>query len=150
MTQTPAAYGTTLLRVTLGFALIAHGPYLKPFVFGMDGASAFFDKLGLPGPLAWAVMAVEAVTGLMLVLGLQTRYAALAALPVLLGATWDHSGNGWLFTKGGWEYPAFWALALAAQALLGNGALALSNALGHPDALGRFPKAQPLAARQAA
>ena len=48
-------------------------------------------------------------------------------MPVLLGATWAHSGNGWLFTSpnGGWEYPAFWTIALVVQALLGDGAFAL-------------------------
>ena len=51
----------------------------------------------------------------------------LALVPVLLGATWAHAGNGWLFTAqgGGWEYPAFWTLALVVQALLGDGAYAL-------------------------
>jgi hypothetical protein len=46
---------------------------------------------------------------------------------VLLGATWAHAGNGWLFTSpnGGWEYPAFWTVALVIQALLGDGAYAL-------------------------
>lgn len=126
-----APYGTLLLRLTLGTALLAHGPYLKPFVFTMPGTTGFFEKLGLPGPLAWVVLAVETVTGLMLVLGLQVRIAALAALPILLGATWAHSHAGWLFAhaEGGWEYPAFWSLALVAQALLGEGAYALSALL---------------------
>jgi len=47
-------------------------------------------------------------------------------VPVLLGATWAHAGNGWLFTSpnGGWEYPAFWTVALIVQAFLGDGAFA--------------------------
>jgi putative oxidoreductase len=46
---------------------------------------------------------------------------------VLLGALWVHSGNGWMFAnpKGGWEFPAFWTVALIAQALIGPGAFAL-------------------------
>ena len=38
-----------------------------------------------------------------------------------------HGPAGFFFTNanGGWEYPAFWAVALAVQALLGDGALAL-------------------------
>jgi putative oxidoreductase len=41
-----------------------------------------------------------------------------------------HAGNGWLFTSpnGGWEYPAFWTVALVVQALLGDGAFALRSA----------------------
>ena len=48
-------------------------------------------------------------------------------MPVLLGAAWVHSGNGWLFTNegGGWEYPLFLTVAAFAQALLGDGAYAL-------------------------
>jgi putative oxidoreductase len=54
---------------------------------------------------------------------------SLALVPILLGATWVHAGNGWLFSapNGGWEYPAFWTVALVVQALLGNGAYALQN-----------------------
>jgi putative oxidoreductase len=46
---------------------------------------------------------------LLLVLGIQTRIVALALLPILAGATWVHSGNGWVFENagGGWEYPLF-------------------------------------------
>jgi putative oxidoreductase len=38
-----------------------------------------------------------------------------------------HGANGFWFTAkgGGWEYPAFWAIALVALALLGEGAFAL-------------------------
>ena len=62
---------------------------------------------------------------MLLILGVRTRVVALALIPVLLGATWVHAGNGWLFTSpnGGWEYPAFWTVALVVQALLGDGAL---------------------------
>ena len=47
---------------------------------------------------------------------------------MLIGATWAHAGNGWLFTapNGGWEYPAFLAVAALVQALLGDGKFALS------------------------
>lgn len=58
--------------------------------------------------LAWLVLGVEVTTGAMLVLGFKTRYAALVAIPVLLGATWAHSGNGWLSSStggGGLELP---------------------------------------------
>ena len=38
-----------------------------------------------------------------------------------------HAGNGWMFSnpRGGWEFPAFWTVALIAQALIGPGAFAL-------------------------
>lgn len=119
-------YGITLLRVSLGVLLLAHG-LLKVFVFTVPGTVGFFAKVGFPGALAYPVIAVEVLGGLMLIAGIYTRWAALAAVPVLLGATMVHAGNGWLFSGagGGWEFPAFWAVALVALALLGDGAYAL-------------------------
>jgi putative oxidoreductase len=122
------SYGVLFLRLIAGFALLAHSLYLKVFVFTMPGTSSFFESIGLPGALAWLVLGVEVTTGAMLLLGFKTRYAALAAIPVLLGATWAHAGNGWLFsnTGGGWEYPAFWTAVLIAIALCGDGAYAVT------------------------
>ena len=120
------ANGTALLRVTLGIAAISHG-LLKVLVFTMPGAVGFFESLGLPGFLAYVTVFVEIVGGLALVAGFQTRLVSLAMVPILLGAMWAHSGNGWVFSNqgGGWEYPLFWAIALVAQAMLGSGAIAV-------------------------
>ena len=51
---------------------------------------------------------------------------SLALLPVL-GALLVHAPNGWVFNapNGGWEYPAFLALPVVAQVLIGEGAFAL-------------------------
>jgi putative oxidoreductase len=51
----------------------------------------------------------------------------VALLPVLLGAVLVHAPNGWLFNapNGGWEYPAFLAVAAIAHILIGDGAWAL-------------------------
>jgi len=121
-----APYGVLVLRVGLGVMFIAHA-LLKYFVFTLPGTVGFFEKIGLPGPLAYAVFAVELVGGVLLVLGVATRWVALALVPVLLGAAWVHLPNGWLFSapNGGWEYPAFLAAAALAQAMLGDGAHAL-------------------------
>ncbi len=122
------ANGTALLRVTLGVAAIAHA-LLKLFVFTLPGTVAFFESLGLPGFLAYLTFFAELAGGAALIAGYKTRLAALALIPVLLGAAWAHSGNGWVFSNagGGWEYPVFWAFALAAQALLGSGAHAVDD-----------------------
>lgn len=121
--------GIALLRITLGIAAIAHG-LLKILVFTMPGAVGFFESVGFPGFLAYVVVAIELVGGFALVAGFQTRIAAMAMIPVLLGAAWVHFGNGWVFSSkgGGWEFPVFWALALAAQALLGSGTYSLDHA----------------------
>ena len=117
-----------LLRVSLGVLALAHG-LLKVFVFTLPGAVAFFESLGLPGVLTYAVIAVEIFGGLALIAGFQTRLVALAMIPVLIGASWVHVGNGWLFSAegGGWEFPVFWTVALVVQVLLGDGAYAAST-----------------------
>lgn len=129
-----APYGALLLRVTLGVMFLAHSLYLKVVVFTVPGTVKFFQSLGLPALAAYGTIAVEAIAGVLLVLGVRSRWAALATLPVLFGATWVHAHNGWVFNAngGGWEYPVFLAVAAVVQSLLGDGAWALSRV--HPFA----------------
>ncbi|MBI3453468.1 MAG: DoxX family protein [Rhodospirillales bacterium] len=121
-----APYGVLLLRVSLGVMYITHG-LLKVVVFTIPGTVQFFASLGLPAFVAYATMAGEVVGGVMLVVGIWPRAVALALMPVLLGATWVHSANGWVFSNpnGGWEYPFFLAIMGLVQVLLGDGAYAL-------------------------
>jgi putative oxidoreductase len=123
-----APYGALLLRLAMGAMFLAHGVYLKIFVFTIPGTVGFFESLGLPGWFAWAVLAGEAGAGVALVLGLLVRLVSLLAVPILLGAAvLVHGPNGWLFSSqgGGWEFPAFWAVCLVVQALIGTGAHAV-------------------------
>ena len=96
--KTPAIVGDTLLRVALGVMFIAHSVVLKYFTFTLAGTAQFFQSIGLPGFLAYIVFAAEAVGGVLLLLGIQTRWVALGLIPVLLGAAWVHIGNGWVFS----------------------------------------------------
>ena len=127
--QKTAPYAVLILRVALGVMFIAHSAYLKVFVFTLPGTAQFFESLGLPGFTAYVVVAAETLGGLLLILGVGTRWVSLALVPILLGATWVHSGNGWVFSaeNGGWEYPLFLTVAGIALALTGPGALALDN-----------------------
>ena len=114
--------GATLLRVALGIMFIAHSVVLKYFTFTLAGTAQYFVSIGLPGFLAYVVFALEAIGGVLLVLGIRTRWVALGLVPVLLGAMWVHLGNGWVFNapNGGWEYPLFLvviSLVVAAQAI---------------------------------
>ncbi|MPZ10940.1 MAG: DoxX family membrane protein [Kiloniellaceae bacterium] len=124
-----APYAALVLRVALGAMFLAHSLYLKVFIFTVAGTVGFFESLGLPGLLAYLTILAEIGGGIALILGFQTRLVALALLPVLLGATWVHAGNGWLFTAegGGWEYPLFLTVAAVVQALLGSGAYAVKG-----------------------
>lgn len=121
-----APYAATLLRVSMGIMFLAHA-HLKIFTFTVAGTVGYFESLGLPGFVAYLTIGAELFGGIALILGVQARYVAAALIPVLLGALWAHVGNGWVFSapNGGWEFPAFWAAALAVQVLVGDGALAL-------------------------
>lgn len=124
-------YAAFILRISLGVMTLAHG-LLKVFVFTIPGTVGFFESLGYPGVLAYAVIAGEVLGGVALIAGLWTRYVALALVPILIGATITHAGNGWLFSNpdGGWEFPAFWTITLIVQALLGGGAFAMRSPFG--------------------
>ena len=105
---------------------LAHG-LLKVFVFTLPGTVGFFEQVGFPGWTAYAVVLLEIVGGLMLLAGVAVRQVAIALVPILLGATYVHLGNGWVFSNanGGWEYPAYLTIAAIAQAMLGPGRFAL-------------------------
>lgn len=111
--------GATTLRITIGLMFIAHSVILKYFTFTLAGTAQYFQSIGLPGFLAYAVFAAEAIGGVLLVLDIKTRWVAAALVPVLLGATWVHIGNGWVFSNagGGWEYPVFLIIATIVVAL---------------------------------
>lgn len=121
-----APYAALALRLSLGVLFVAHA-LLKLFVFTLPGTVQFFQSLGLPGVLAYATFFAELIGGVLLMLGVGSRWVALALVPIMLGATWAHAGNGWVFSgaNGGWEYPVFWTITLFVQALLGDGAYAL-------------------------
>jgi putative oxidoreductase len=122
-----APYAAAVLRITLGVALLAHGLLLKVFTFGIAGTAGYFQSIGYPAALAYVVIAAETLGGIALILGVWTRAVSLLLIPILIGATYQHIGNGWMFSakSGGWEFPAFWTATLLVQALLGDGAFAL-------------------------
>lgn len=121
--------GVTVSRIGLGIVLLAHSAYLKLVIYSLPGTAQFFTSIGLPALLAYCVFAVETVAGIALIIGWRARLAAIAVVPVLLGATWAHWSYGWLFTNsgGGWEYPAVLSIVAIAQAFLGDGAFAISK-----------------------
>lgn len=129
MIPTSTNLAAFLLRIALGAMFLAHSLILKLFVFTLPGTAQFFTSIGLPGWSAHVVFVLEAIGGVLLVLGVQVRWVSLILLPILLGATWAHAGNGWMFgyPNGGWEYPLYLALLALVQVLLGEGAFALQR-----------------------
>jgi putative oxidoreductase len=122
-----AQYGVTLLRLILGIVYIMHG-YLALVINGPAGMTAYNAKAGVPFPeiAAWYVILAHGLGGILLVLGLFTRWAALANVPVMLGALlFVHLPNGFWAFKNGYEYVLVLVVASVAMAMMGGGALSL-------------------------
>jgi putative oxidoreductase len=121
-----APYGAFAIRAALGVMFIAHA-YLKIAVFTVPGFAGFLTQTGIPAFLAWPIILAELIGGIAILLGVYGRAVSVALLPILLGAVLVHAPNGWLFNapNGGWEYPAFLAVAALAHVLIGDGAWAL-------------------------
>ena len=116
-----------MLRLLLGSLFIAHLYWKIAILPG--GLSAWRDSLassGYPPFVALYVLTAEFMGALLLIPGILTRYVALYALPMMLGAThfWL-TRNGFYFTKAGAELPLVWAALLCIQAVLGDGLFAL-------------------------
>ncbi len=116
-----------LLRTALGAMWLSHSIVLKVMTFGMAGLAQWMGTVGIPPALAYPLVIAEIVGGLAILLGAWGRWASLALLPVLVGATAVHAGNGWVFSNanGGWEYPVFLIAASLVHALIGDGPHAL-------------------------
>lgn len=117
-----STWGLSLLRIHFGVILLAHG-WLKISVFTIAGTVGYFASLGLPSIIAYLTIFGEIAAGVALIAGIQTRLASILSVPILLGATFVHLGNGWLFSAegGGWEFPASLTVIAIAIALMGSG-----------------------------
>lgn len=119
--------GVNLIRIICGLFMIPHS--LTKFADGgfltvlNPGTIGFFESVGLaPGAFwVWIAFLAEFGTGIALILGICTRWAAFGAGCVLLVAVYAlHAakGFGWLWNKGGYEYPVFWAVTCFAIAII--------------------------------
>jgi putative oxidoreductase len=122
-----APYATLVLRVTLGALAIAH-IYWKFYVLdgGLDAWWTNLNKNGYPDWVIWYVLSAEFAGAVLLIPGIFTRWVALYATPLILGAAqyWVVR-KGFFFVYAGAEMPTLWAIALLVQAGLGDGAYAL-------------------------
>ena len=125
-------YGTLVLRLFLGFTYLAHA-YLVVYKIGFpSGLIAYERSAGIPLPElgAWYLLLAHGLGGMLLILGILVRWAALANIPVMAGAVWFvHSSQGFFVFAGknGYEYALFVLGATMAQALLGPGAFTLKR-----------------------
>lgn len=121
--QNTTPYAAFFLRITLGILFLAHVG-LKIFVFTLPGTVEFFQSIGLPGFMAYAITLLELIGGIALVIGYYGSYFAIPLAADLFGAIVTvHGKNGWIFSNkgGGWEYLALWIVALIVLFLLGDG-----------------------------
>lgn len=123
-----APYAASLLRLALGTMWLTHA-LLKLFVFTVAGFEGFLASHGMPTFIAIPVILLEIGAALLILLGIQGRLVSLLMLPILVGATLAHAGNGWVFSNpnGGWEYPVFLIAMSVIHGLLGDGAFALKS-----------------------
>ena len=117
-----------VLRFVLGAIMIAHG-YGKVFG-GMQRFSHMVGGLGIPGWMAYLAAAAEFGGGILIVIGLITRLAALAIfLEMLVAISKVHFKNG-LMGQGGYEFPMAVATIAFALIFLGAGPIALDHIRG--------------------
>ena len=92
------------------------------------GASFGPDPTALP--LAWFVVGLETIGGLMIALGLLTRPVAFIAAGhlafIAFVVSWP---NGFSWARSGWEYPAMWAAVFLFVAVRGGGTWSLDRLL---------------------
>ena len=121
------SWGITVLRIVIGFVFLMHG-WQKFFQYGLDGVAGVFAQLGIPFPYFSAILAAtaEGVGGLLLLLGLGTRFAAVPLAFTMLVA-WLTAHRGGFFLPAGGEYAITLLGATVALLLTGPGKLALDN-----------------------
>jgi putative oxidoreductase len=114
--------GWNILRIIAGAFMFPH--VAGKFVNGAlnPGTVGFFSKAGFAPAEFWVYLAAftEIASGVFLVLGLCTRFAAMAAAGALIVAVYAlHmvKGFGWTWNTGGYEYPVFWAITCIAISL---------------------------------
>jgi len=132
MTSTLArpAIGTTLLRLIVGATFIAHG-WMKLFTFGVAGTAGFLTNLGVPGAgvMAPILIATELGGGILLVLGLLTRYVSVPLLfTMVVAIATVHLQHGF-FLPQGYEFALLLGVGLVTLVLQGSGAFALDNVI---------------------
>jgi putative oxidoreductase len=131
----PAApFGYALVRICTGAILVPHGVQ-KLFLGGAASSVAgkAFAAWGFPAPLAWAygIGVLELFGGVMLVLGLFTRPVALLfAIELLVFIFGVHIDKGWLWGRGGVQYPLFLFGLTLAFLLRGGGHYSLDRLIG--------------------
>lgn len=75
---------STIMRVVLGIIFLAHG--ISKLQMGLSNVEAWFSSMGVLGFLAYVVVVLELVGGIMLIVDLFIRYVSALFVIMLIGA----------------------------------------------------------------
>lgn len=119
------AWSILILRLILGFSFVVHG--WSKFSGGIENIAGWFDSIGLPGVLAYAVALLEVVGGLALMAGLFTRVLSFLFIIVMMVAVVKvQLARGFL---GGYELELTFLAVSLALLISGGGLYSLDHAL---------------------
>lgn len=141
--RTESSLAPVALRLALGSVFIGHGAQKLFGWWGGNGfentAKYFESNLGLtPGHVHAALAAGgEFIGGILIVLGLLTRFAAAQAAVIMGVAIWTAHRSAF-FSPAGMEFPLTLLLIAVALVFTGGGGLSVDARLAKPD-----PKAKP-------
>jgi putative oxidoreductase len=117
------------LRLILGAIMIDHG-YGKVFHGGLGPFVQHIGSMGLPSWLGYCSAFTEFFGGMLLIVGLLTRFVSVGVMIDMAVAIWKiHWKNG-MFAKGGYEFPLTLATVAFALIFLGAGPIALDAVRG--------------------
>jgi putative oxidoreductase len=99
---------------------------------GFAGNAALFDKLGYTPGAFWGTLVgcTELIGGILLVLGLFTRFAAAAVVTFMIMAIHFTSAKGFFWSAGGWEYPLLIGICALFFLIRGGGHCSLDRMIG--------------------
>jgi putative oxidoreductase len=128
-------FAEPILRIALGGILIPHGCQKLFGMFGGQGLSAnaaLFDRIGYSPGMFWGTLVgcTELVGGILLVLGLFTRFAAAAVFIFMIVAVKFTSAKGFFWTNGGFEFALLIGICALYFLLRGGGHWSLDRMIG--------------------
>jgi len=128
-------FAEPILRIGLGGILIPHGCQKLFGLFGgmgLSGNAALFERLGYSPGMFWGTLVgcTEFIGGILLVLGLFTRFAAAAVLIFMIVAVKFTSAKGFFWSAGGWEYPLLIGICALFFLIRGGGPCSLDRTIG--------------------
>ena len=132
-----ADVGLLLIRLILAAVFVFHGGQKLFGFFGGGGFAATvegFGKMGMPLPTVSALAAASAefFGGLVLLIGVGARVAAVPMAFTMLVACFAVHGKAFSSQHGGMEYPLTLAVTLIALVLIGPGRLTIARFFDSP------------------